>query len=411
VKSKKGWKFVVFALLTNGLFSCSAKADKSVANAIKDLPPNAYYYYVKALDVRRQATRTNHTPPPPPAPPPPLEPKPYHYEENPAEIKADADALEIVRHGFAFKYTKVQSESETFYGGNIPFNSGMREIARMLAKESDARAATGNWAGSANSAIDGIRLGQDISHGTIIDMLVGRAIQAITSKNFDDILTHIDASTARADTKRLENILSQKVTYADILQKEKQIGLYGYEQFAADPNWKDGYEKHYHVKATQNVQDLKSIYIKAMDDLIANARLPYPQRKTSIKKPGDPLNQMMLGLYSDPKSIKNGAAQGLQHAVQQTKNVFVLVEFALRAYYLEHGKYPETLNELTPDYLQKISDDPFSSNQPLLYKRDKETYLLYSIGPDGKDDDGKSAGEKFIPADAKGDIVAGVKNW
>ncbi len=64
------------------------------------------------------------------------------------------------------------------------------------------------------------------------------------------------------------------------------------------------------------------------------------------------------------------------------------VALALAACKAEKGKYPETLAVLKPHYLKKIPNDLFIE-KPLHYKRTGEGYLLYSVGPDMKDDGGK----------------------
>jgi len=64
------------------------------------------------------------------------------------------------------------------------------------------------------------------------------------------------------------------------------------------------------------------------------------------------------------------------------------VAFVLAAYHYDHGRYPATLEDLAPKYLEKIPNDLFSG-QPLTYKPDANGYLLYSVGPNGIDDDGR----------------------
>ncbi len=64
------------------------------------------------------------------------------------------------------------------------------------------------------------------------------------------------------------------------------------------------------------------------------------------------------------------------------------VALALAACKAEKGKYPEKLAVLKPHYLKKIPTDLFIE-KPLHYKRTGEGYLLYSVGPDMKDDGGK----------------------
>jgi hypothetical protein len=55
----------------------------------------------------------------------------------------------------------------------------------------------------------------------------------------------------------------------------------------------------------------------------------------------------------------------------------------------DKGFYPESLDQLTPDYLTQTPLDPFSG-EPLKYTRKSiDNYLLYSIGNDGKDNGGR----------------------
>ncbi len=103
----------------------------------------------------------------------------------------------------------------------------------------------------------------------------------------------------------------------------------------------------------------------------------------------------------------------------QTENALLLSAFALQAYRAEHGVYPATLAMLLPAYLPKIPSDPCAHRAELRYKLHGEKYLLYSIGPDGKDDGGRAiehasktgSGHYAVflnSSPGNGDIVAGV---
>ena len=61
--------------------------------------------------------------------------------------------------------------------------------------------------------------------------------------------------------------------------------------------------------------------------------------------------------------------------------------FALAAYRADNGKYPATLDLLAPKYLAKIPSDLFN-DKPLIYKPNATGYVLYSVGENGKDDNG-----------------------
>jgi hypothetical protein len=84
------------------------------------------------------------------------------------------------------------------------------------------------------------------------------------------------------------------------------------------------------------------------------------------------------------------ATRGIQDAADRTeqRNRNLLIAFALAIHYREHGNYPKQLADLAPKYLPKIPDDLFSG-KPLIYRPTKTGYLLYSIGPNGVDDQGR----------------------
>ena len=65
---------------------------------------------------------------------------------------------------------------------------------------------------------------------------------------------------------------------------------------------------------------------------------------------------------------------------------------ALERHRLDRGEYPETLDALVPTYAKRIPSDPFSG-KPLVYSRQPEGYVLYSIGPNNKDDGGVESDE------------------
>lgn len=65
---------------------------------------------------------------------------------------------------------------------------------------------------------------------------------------------------------------------------------------------------------------------------------------------------------------------------------------ALARYRIDHGAYPETLDQLEPAYLPALPRDPVDG-QPLRYLRTRDGCTLYSIGFDGDDDLGRAASE------------------
>jgi len=61
---------------------------------------------------------------------------------------------------------------------------------------------------------------------------------------------------------------------------------------------------------------------------------------------------------------------------------------AAERFRLAHGTWPIALDDLMPQFLAAIPLDPYDG-QPLKLRRYDEGIVIYSVGPDGKDDGGK----------------------
>jgi hypothetical protein len=61
---------------------------------------------------------------------------------------------------------------------------------------------------------------------------------------------------------------------------------------------------------------------------------------------------------------------------------------AVERFRVTHGRLPDSLNNVAPEFLPSVPQDPFDGN-PLRYKRLSKGYVVYSVGADGVDDAGK----------------------
>lgn len=90
-------------------------------------------------------------------------------------------------------------------------------------------------------------------------------------------------------------------------------------------------------------------------------------------------------------------------ATRQRRNStyrLLLTELALKSFQHERNVVPQSLDELVPDYLADVPYDPYDAG-PLTYRKlNDDRYLLYSVGQNGKDDNGSIVTEKgeVIPA-------------
>lgn len=85
-------------------------------------------------------------------------------------------------------------------------------------------------------------------------------------------------------------------------------------------------------------------------------------------------------------------ATSAAHVAEDRANTFLTLTqlaAAIAQYRAEHGEYPDKLESLVPGILPQLPVDLYHS-KPFAYRRTAEGYLLYSVGPNGKDDAGSS---------------------
>lgn len=336
-----------------------------------------------------------------------------------ALLSANQPAFELLRQGFTAEYCEIPCRSSSVL---FPHFGKFREMSRALAADAYTRSCAGDWSGAMTSSLDGLRLGEDIPHGGIImSLLVGIAIQNIARKQTWQIVPHLSAAEAAAATHRLETIMARHVPFADILQEEKWMTeaslLEAFnnpklkEMLQQDPN-ADQKTKDYFTH--NSVSTIVKQHAEYMDAMIAREKQPYAAQSAEPKLPDNSLPQAMRPVFGKGR---------FKEIISTTQNALLLTTLALQSYFAQYHQYPEKLSTETLTDLKAIPADPFAVNQPLRYKRTATGYLLYSIGPDGKDDGGapcsegqktaapvtrNQSGDSGVQQDSTGDIVAGV---
>lgn len=81
------------------------------------------------------------------------------------------------------------------------------------------------------------------------------------------------------------------------------------------------------------------------------------------------------------------------YQTNRTKIRLMLLELALQTYQEGIGHLPDSLDELVPSILKELPVDPYGKGS-LKYRRTDDGYTLYSVGPNGTDDDAE--GDDFV---------------
>ena len=357
----------------------------------------------------------------------------YSLADKAALVQENTAAFRILRQGLAYpcQNPTVRSYGSGSYRRLVKGYASLEYLARLLTLESQVKQERGDWERAVERQLDAIKIGEGATRGGPLDALLnGDVCQEIGREPVWKQMEHLSPAQSRAAAQRMEKIMSLHVPFADVMQQEEWTGeALLLEEFDRDPQWRgrDAWQRlisgnNYESRAQQaqmlliSKKTVMQNYRTYMDRVIENAHQPYAARPAPPAMLLDYMTQIFV-----PSDLD---FERLSDMENETENALLAVSFALRAYRLEHGAYPPTLNALVPGYLARVPDDPFALSGPLHYKRSGSKYVLYSVGPDGKDDQGTPIFNTNQPppppghedarhsvwANSRGDIVAGVND-
>jgi len=129
---------------------------------------------------------------------------------------------------------------------------------------------------------------------------------------------------------------------------------------------------------------------------IGESKRPFRQR-AAVSVPGDWWSRATL-LSITPQIL-------VRHEREQTHLALLEVALAVRMHYLRHGHYPARLSDISREWLPAVPVDLW--DQPIAYRLRDGHPVIYSLGPDGKDDGGRAADPINLTPATCGDLVFG----
>ncbi len=142
----------------------------------------------------------------------------------------------------------------------------------------------------------------------------------------------------------------------------------------------------YQSTMRQNIMALRSL----------EAPRPWAEAKHEMAEAANRLDKVAgsLGRFRYVVSLLTmpNCTRATERAVQvETERQMTLTATALMRYQLRHGRLPPNLAALVPEFLTVVPHD-YMSAKPLVYRPKADgSFLLYSVGDDGKDDGGDPA--------------------
>lgn len=143
-------------------------------------------------------------------------------------------------------------------------------------------------------------------------------------------------------------------------------------------DWTVEWEKH-HLHTSESALDFRR-----NKELFAKLLVERNKRRGAVS---EALAHTMVSLLMSPvKPLKFAECR------TKTRVRLTLLAIALERHRKAHGRFPAKLADLQPAFLKKLPRDLYTE-KPFVYKPTKTGYLLYSVGPNRKDDGGKERGD------------------
>ena len=129
-------------------------------------------------------------------------------------------------------------------------------------------------------------------------------------------------------------------------------------------------------------------YLDAMGRYQRLAHLPFHESRPQVRALADEVEGLTGVVHPFSRfMVSNIDEQHKAAAWSGARRECARVAVALRLHRLARGTYPDALAALVPEFLSELPKDPMTGTN-LLYRREGQGFVVYSIGLNGKDDGG-----------------------
>jgi len=321
-------------------------------------------------------------------------------------LKQNAAALQLIHRGANMPRCDFRLDWSEGAALTFPQFAPLRNCARLLGLKAIMLAHRGRVDDALAVCGDGFRVVKAGDEPILIGALVQYSIIAITSRSLEQILDGSQPSGSacrRLGTSVASIDLTRSLTVALTAERAMDMSLFDQARASRDPVkfvWElsgPAGENERPPKVPRNswfvrwwLASDELMYLELMDRAIGDASLPYRKARhieaevedrvrTHRGIPAPLMTAILMPVYSRSHAARDRAIASLG-----------LVEIALllKAYRAEHGGYPQSLQQLGGLNGRPLPTDPFSG-KPFVYRREGAGFLIYSWGPNLKDDGGK----------------------
>ncbi len=281
-------------------------------------------------------------------------------------VRDNSRALEQIQLGSRKPYCWFQHTGQTLQKTEMPHLSTRRQLAFALQARAKLQAEDGNITSATNDIATLYTFGAHVTAGprSLVEKLVGIAVKSLSIRTAFNILDRkmLDASSMKSLEDRFKQLVTDYGEPFDI-RGEK---VYMQEQIKTDPKYR--FFKPY-LNSTLEYYDM----------IVTKNPWQLHNEKTQSMADDNPLIETAGSAM--PKVIE------IESRIKADEQALITTLAILR-YNTDSDGYPAALpNLVSAGYIKELPIDPFS-NKPLVYKRTRDSFTLYSFGVDFDDDGG-----------------------
>ena len=251
----------------------------------------------------------------------------------------------------------------------------------------------------------------------VVSSLVNTAMLGAANRSAEAVLLHSDWSAEEIRRKVEEIMLFQRPWSEEeirmIFRNERLMaldslthmvnGTFGFNDHCCGPTTPDAQDQ-FNMKIMMRVVRMGTVMVKVnrrfdeveqwyfSDDPVL-PEIKLPDRYDQLKMLAwygfiGTLRTLLDYMASEFSSLHSIEAWQTSNKGQEADSSLTRLVFALEAYHRDNGSYPAALDDLLGHDIDEIPLDPFSK-EPFRYILEEPGYLLYSVGPNGIDEDGR----------------------
>ena len=283
----------------------------------------------------------------------------------------------------------------------LPHAQNLRSGVRLLTLEAHVRAHRGDPHGAAESILTMFSLADSLENEPVlISQLVRFGNRSLGYGLTHELLPHVDFSDEDLHSLQLAvRAVDCREAIHRALIGERVIGIHIFRNPSGEGvSSIQGALTGLIVGGSQDLSLYLSLVTRMIDAIErswAEARDAEIEVDTKVKevaasKLGSMRHIMTMLFLPALSQVSRSGARG--EAKQNGTDIAIAIERFRR----KHGRLPENLDALVPDFLEKVPLDPFD-DRPMRFKSADGVILIYSVGADGIDNGGVEDAGKAEP--------------